>query len=492
MNRKQQRTKTVARILAVIVALAMIMMSGYYLLLAFSAGSEVFYVYAGEETPETIEKNLKKIDLLREVVQYIDENYADDVTVEELADAAYNGVFDALDQWSVYYKTKEEKDAFINQVTGNYAGIGVTMTLDGEGRCVITQVNTLGPAYEAGIKTGMIIVSVDGAAVKGKTLDEISTLVRGEPGTTVELQLELDGASSTVSVARRNIKAQTVAYQMLEDKIGYISISQFSGDTWKEFRTAKIDLLGQGMEALIVDLRNNGGGVMGDALSIASMLIEAGKPLVFFEQQGEIIDEYYSEGNGFRDVPLAVLINNRTASASECLAAAIKDNAAGTLIGETSYGKGVAQELVTMDNGDSFKLTFCHFLTPLKQRIDGVGIVPDIAVSNGAQLSAAQIEALEKELLPIEEGKKYFAGQVGLTVLAIQQRLNIIGYDVDENARMDEKTVEALKRIQALYGAGVYGGLDFCTIDLVQRAYREFIEGDGTDKQLLKAIEVLK
>ena len=246
------------------------------------------------------------------------------------------------------------------------------------------------------------------------------------------------------------------------------------------------------MEALIVDLRNNGGGVMGDALSIASMLIEAGKPLVFFEQQGEIIDEYYSEGNGFRDVPLAVLINNRTASASECLAAAIKDNAAGTLIGETSYGKGVAQELVTMDNGDSFKLTFCHFLTPLKQRIDGVGIVPDIAVSNGAQLSAAQIEALEKELLPIEEGKKYFAGQVGLTVLAIQQRLNIIGYDVDENARMDEKTVEALKRIQALYGAGVYGGLDFCTIDLVQRAYREFIEGDGTDKQLLKAIEVLK
>ena len=491
MNRKQQRTRTAARILALIVALAMVLMSGYYLLLAFSDGSAACFVYAAE-SPETIEKNLNKLDALREVVQYIDENYADDVNVEDLTDAAYNGVFDALDQWSVYYTTEEEKDAFVNQVTGNYAGVGVTMTQDGEGRCVITQVNTLGPAYEAGVKAGMIIVSVDGEAVKGKSLDEITTLVRGEPGTTVVLELELEGEKQTLQIERRNIKAQTVTYGMLEGKIGYIAISQFSGDSWKEFRTAKLSLIAEGMEALILDLRGNGGGVMGDALNVASMLIPEGKPLVHYEQQGEIFESHYSTGGTYKDVPLAVLIDGHTASASECLAAAVKDNGAGTLVGATTYGKGVAQALLSLDNGDSFKLTFCHFLTPNKQRIDKVGIAPDVAVSNGADLTPAQIEAIEAKLLPMTEGRKYYKGQIGLTVLAAQQRLKAIGYDVDENALMDEKTVAALKRIQALYGASPYGGLDFCTIELVQRALDEYLYGGDTDKQLQKAIEVLK
>ena len=491
MNRKQQRNKKLARILAIIVVISMLLMSGFYLITAFTAGGSTFFVYAAE-SPEAIEKNLNKLDQLRELVQYIDENYADDVNVEDLTDAAYNGVFDALDQWSVFYKTQEEKDAFVSQVTGNYAGIGVTMTLDNGGNCVITQVNTQGPAYEAGVQPGMIIRTVDGKSTAGMTLDEISSLVRGEPGTKADLQLELEGTLITKSIERRNIKAQTVTYEMLDGGIGYIAISQFSGESYKEFRTAKLNLISAGMEKLILDLRDNGGGVMGDALAVASMLIPQGKPLVFYEQQGTIIEQYDSLGGTYKDVPLAVLINSRTASASECLAAAIKDNGAGTLVGVTTYGKGVAQELVTMDNGDSFKLTFCHFLTPNKVRIDGVGIAPDVAVYNGAQLSDAQIAQYQEKVLPVEAGKKYFAGQSGLNVLAAQQRLNILGYQVSENGRMDEKTVEALKKIQALYGASPYGGLDLCTTELVERAFGEFLYGDGTDKQLAKAIEVLQ
>ena len=487
MNRNQKRTKMFARILAIIVALAMVLMSGYYLLLAFSDGSAAVFVYAAE-SPETIEKNLNKLDALREVVQYIDAHYADDVNVEDLTDAAYNGVFDALDQWSVYYKTKEEKDAFISQVTGNYAGIGVTMTLDGEGRCVITQVNTLGPAYAAGVKAGMIIVKVDGVYVSGKPLDEISSLVRGEPGSKVKLDLKLEGEEQTLEIERQSIKAQTVTYEMLEGNIGYIAISQFSG----EFRTAKLNLISEGMTSLIIDIRGNGGGVMGDALNIASTFVPEGKTLVHYEQQGEIFESYYSTGGTYKDLPLVVLIDGRTASASECLAAAVRDNGVGTLVGTTTYGKGVAQELVTLDNGDTFKLTFCHFLTPNKEHIDKVGVAPDYAVSNGANLTAAQIEAIEAKLLPMNEGRKYYAGQIGLTVLAAQQRLKTIGYDVEENACMDEKTVAALKRVQTLYGASPYGGLDFCTIELVQRALDEYLYGGDTDKQLQKAIELLQ
>ena len=366
------------------------------------------------------------------------------------------------------------------------------MTLDGSGNCVITQVNMLGPAYEAGVTAGMIIRSVDGKSISGMTLDQISSLVRGEPGTKAVLQLESNGALQTMEIERKNIKAQTVTYQMLDNKIGYIAISQFSGETWLEFRTAKLNLIADGMEKLIVDVRDNGGGVMGDALNIAGMLIPQGKPLVFYEQQGEIIDEEYSAGGTYKDVPLVVLINDHTASASECLAAAVKDNGAGTLVGVTTYGKGVAQELVTLDNGDSFKLTFCHFLTPNKQRIDKVGIAPDIAISNGSALTQEQIAKYLESVLPMDEGKKYFKGQRGLNVLAAQQRLNILGYKVPQNAVMEAATMDALKRIQALYGASPYGGLDFCTIELVDRAFYEFLYGDGTDKQLQKAIEVLQ
>ena len=426
------------------------------------------------------------------MVEYIDENYADDVNVEDLTDAAYNGVFDALDQWSVFYKTQEDKDAFVSQVTGNYAGIGSTMTLDDFGRCLISNVNTLGPAYERGVEPGMYLVEVDGVDLTGKTLEEISGMVRGEPGTKVLITTEQKGVLESRNVERRNIKAQTVSYEMLDGGIGYIAISQFSGDTYKEFRIAKLNLISEGAEKLILDLRNNGGGVMNDALNVANMLVPEGVPLVYYEQQGEIIDEYTSIGGTYKDMPLAVLINGKTASASECLAAAIRDNGAGVLVGETTYGKGLAQELVTLDNGDNFKLSFCHFLTPKKEHIDGAGIAPDHAVYNGAQMTAEQAEAAVKKLMPIEEGKKYFAGQVGLTVLAMQQRLKMMGYKVQENAVMDEATVSALKRIQAQYGASPYGGLDFCTIELVQRAFSEYLNGDGTDKQLQKAIEVLQ
>ena len=491
MNKKQKQRTLFVRILAIVIVLAMLLMSGYYLLLIFASGDAGLFVYAAE-SPETIEENLKKLDALRDVVVYIDENYSDDVNVEDLTDAAYNGVFDALDQWSVFYKTREEKDAFLEQVKGSYAGVGITMGLDSQGRCLVTQVNTLGPAFEEGVKPGMILLSVDGQSVTGTPLAEISALVRGEAGSIVVLELESQQVTQEFRIERRIISAQTVQYEMINDTIGYISISQFSGESWREFRIAKLELIAEGMKKLIVDLRGNGGGVMNDALTVAGMLIEEGSPLVYYEQQGEIIDQAHSRGGTFGDYPLVVLIDSRTASASECLAAAVKDNGAGTLVGLTTYGKGVAQELVTLDNGENFKLTFCHFLTPNKQRIDGVGITPDVAVNNGAQMTQAQIEDVEASLLPFESGKKYYAGQIGLTVLAAQQRLKLAGYDVEETARMDEKTVAALKRVQALYGACAYGGLDFCTIELVQRTLDEYLHGDGTDKQLQKAIEILQ
>ncbi len=503
MNRRsQQRNKVIMRVLAIILVIAMLMMTGFYLLSAF-AGDTGWEVYA--ESEADIEAAFSRLDLLPQVMRYIDAHYADDIDISKLTDAAYDGVFDALDQWSVWYSTEAEKDAFLDQVQGRYAGVGITMEQGEDGRCVISGVNVLGPAFREGIREGSVLLAVDGRSVSGKALADIAQLVRGEAGTEVTLRIETDGEARDYALTREALQAQTVTYRMLEDgeaqetgtsangeaaaKVGYIAISRFSGASAQEFRLARLSLLNQGAEGLILDLRGNGGGVLSDALAVAKLLIPSGT-LLYYETQGEITNSFEAHGMTGRLVPLAVLIDGDTASASEALAGAIKDLKAGTLVGQTTFGKGVAQEIVTIDDAVDFKLSFCHFLTPGKARIDGVGIAPDVAVRGGAELSEAQRAAAESAL-PMETDKKYFAGQRGLGVLAAQQRLNVLGCNVPENGLLDEATAAALKKIQAEYGAFPYGGLDFCTIELVERAFREFVDGPG-DAPLEKALEVVR
>ncbi len=490
------------RVLAIILVIAMLMMTGFYLLSAF-AGSADWTVYA--ESEADIEAALQRLSRLPEVVRYIDGHYADDIDIKDLTDAAYNGVFDALDQWSVWYPTEDEKDAFLNMVSGKYAGVGITME-QADGRCVIQSVNLLGPAYREGVPEGGVILSVDGQSVSGKAPAEVAELVRGEEDTEVTLCIEAGGEAKDYVLMREPLRAQTVTYRMLEEtpaqdaggvpaggegaaKVGYIAISQFSGASAREFRMARLLLLSQGAEGLILDLRGNGGGVLSDALGVANLLVPSGT-LLYYETQGEITDKFEAQGMTGRLVPLAVLTDGETASASEALAGAIKGCRAGTLVGQTTFGKGVAQEIVSIDGAGSFKLSFCHFLTPGRTRIDGVGIAPDVAVQGGADLSEEQRAAAEK-VLAFEEGKKYYAGQRGLGVLAAQQRLNVLGYGVLESGLLDEATAAALKRIQAEYGACPYGGLDFCTQELVERAFREFAYGTG-DAPLEKALEVVR
>ena len=513
MNKKsQQRNKLIMRILAIILVIAMLMMTGFYLLSAFSAGAVGWTVYADSE--EDIEAGLERLSQLDTVVRYIEAHYADDINVNDLTDAAYNGVFDALDRWSVWYSSAEEMDGFLEQVHGHYAGVGITMEQAEDGRCLVSSVNLLGPAFRARLPEGGVILAVDGAGVFGKTPAEIAELVRGDAGTEVTLRIEYGGEAFDYTLTREALQAQTVTYRMLEGaalsdgtgaagdvaggagsvdasgpKIGYIAISQFSGATAREFRMARMLLLADEAEGLILDLRGNGGGVLADALAVANMLIPSGT-LLYYETQGEIVRTFEAEGNTGKLVPLAVLTDRDTASASEALAGAVKAHKAGTLVGGTTFGKGVAQEIVTVDDTIHFKLSFCHFLTPDRKRIDGVGIAPDVPVLNGADLSEEQRAAAAK-VLDFEPAKKYFAGQRGLGVLAAQQRLNLLGYDVPETGLLDEATADALKKIQAMYGACPYGGLDFCTTELVERAFREYVDGTS-DAQLAKAIEVVK
>ena len=488
MRRSERRTKMVARILAVILVIAMLLMSGMYVLSAFAYGGTNFAVYAASAEEQQLA--VKRLASLSDLLLYIHDNYKDEIKVDDLIDAAYGGVFDSLDRWSVFYPNDPNVEAFVSSIEKNYAGIGVTF-IKMDGWTMIKDVHSLGPAFAAGIRAGDIITKVDGTSVHGFTLEEVSSRTRGEAGTEVNIMvLHEDGTEQTYTIKRENLSAQSVSWSMLEDGVGYIKISSFTSSTAKEFNIVRLLLMSQGAQKLVMDLRDNGGGIMSGVIKIADALMPEGV-ITIYEQQGNIVETFNSVNNNTNKVPMAVLINGNTASASECLAAALQDSKTAVLVGNKTYGKGCAQSVVGIEGEGSMKLTVYYFLRPNGQKIDGVGVSPDYVVYNSCGYNSDKIAEIAASVLPMDEGKKYKVGERGLNVLAAQQRLAVMGYDVDKTAVVDAKTAEALKKIQAQYKVCPYGALDFCTIGLVERAYNEFLFGDSEDKQLKKALEVL-
>jgi carboxyl-terminal processing protease len=292
-------------------------------------------------------------------------------------------------------------------------------------------------------------------------------------------------------MAREVIRATSVYYDMLEGDIGYIRIASFDGDTDKEFAAARLSLLSRGMRALVIDLRDNGGGLMASALSIADQLVPFSGHIAHYERQGTILESVPSTVNHTKQVPLAVLVNEYTASASECLAGALQDNGVARVIGRTTYGKGVAQTLSESPDGGAYKLSVYYFLTPDKKRIDGAGIAPDQVVYESGGLSRDEAAAILRVLAPMSEKNRYYAGQAGLNVYGAQQRLRHLGYDAPLTGTMDAATVGTIKKFQSDEKLYPYGGLDYTTMDAIARAFEVYVQGDGEDRQLQAAIDWL-
>ncbi len=215
--------------------------------------------------------------------------------------------------------------------------------------------------------------------MEGLTLNEIAEKVRGVEGTTVLVTVDDNGNEKTFEIVRRKLRIATVAYEMLEDEIGFISISSFGDTTAGEFRAARLDLLNEGADSLIIDVRDNGGGYVSAVLSIADDLIDEGI-LSRFVQRGEDLVTYEAKKDDTKKDPVVLLINEYSASASEILAAALKDNGTATLVGTTTYGKGVAQVIQDLDHNDAVKLSVYYFQTPNGDEINGVGVAPDYIV----------------------------------------------------------------------------------------------------------------
>lgn len=322
---------------------------------------------------------IRKIYALKNI---IDDEYIYDVNEDNLIDGAIKGYVDGLDDEYTEYFTKKEMEEFKTETEGNYVGIGIYMFQNTkENTIVILTPIENSPAEKAGILPGDIIKKVDGVEYTGEDFEKIATYIKGKEGTTVKLGIERDGKELTFEVERKNIDLYPIKSEVLENNIGYISISSFDEDCAKEFKDAYTELNKSNIKSLIIDLRNNGGGIVDEALKIADYVLEKDDVILITKDKSGKEEIEKSTKKPIINIPIVILTNENTASSSEILTAALKEHEKATIVGEKTYGKGVIQKLITLTDGSGIKITTEEYYTPNRNKINKVGITPDKEVS---------------------------------------------------------------------------------------------------------------
>lgn len=345
--------------------------TGYRIIIAPKA------VSGGVESTVLNEQAQEKIS---ELSTYIEAYYYEDVDEDALRNGMYAGLLEGLgDRYSEYYTAEEYLESRVG-MTGKYYGIGAGLTQDINTMVVsVSRVYEGTPSEAAGLLKEDIILSVDGVDATSMEVSDLVLLIRGEEGTTVHLEVYRASTDEYLSfdVERANVTLPSVASEMLTDTIGYIQIEGFESETAVQFESALAELENQGMRSLIIDLRYNGGGMVDSVVQILDDILPEGL-LVYTEDKYGNRQEYHSDGDSHFDYPLVVLINEDSASASEIFAGAIKDYHYGTLLGTTTFGKGIVQSVIPFADGDAIKLTTARYFTPNGNYIHGIGIEPDI------------------------------------------------------------------------------------------------------------------
>ena len=324
---------------------------------------------------------------LDDMKTFVEEYYFVEVDEDALLEGAYYGLVDALNDPYSEYVSAEEYEDYIGSMLGEYSGVGMSFYGNEDDVLEVVQVYRNSPAKAAGMQPGDIILKVDGVSYAGSQSSEAASNIRGKEGTSVEITYRRDGVENTVTMVRAAIQVETIDYEMLEDKIGYIQIDSFENATANDFKAALDDLTAQGARGLVIDLRNNGGGLVDISVKIADMLMDQGT-VVYTEDQYKN-KEYYTTKAGRTELPYVVLVNEYTASASEILSAGIQDNNEGIIIGTKTYGKGIIQSLYpssmvqdrySWDDGSAVKITIMQYFSPSGKTIHKVGITPDYIV----------------------------------------------------------------------------------------------------------------
>lgn len=308
----------------------------------------------------------------------IDKYFLGEVDEEKLKKGAIKGYIEGLDDTYTEYITKEDMEDYLADATGNFVGIGIYMVKDTEVNKIMVLSPIKGsPAEKAGILPGDLIVSVDGVQYTADEMSVASNKIKGEPGTTVKMEILRGTETLNFELKRETIKVNPVESKILENNIGYIEFSSFDEGTAEEFKTKFENLQKKGITSLIIDLRNNGGGIVDEALEIADYILEKEDIILYEVDKNEKETIEKSKNEPIINMPIIILANENTASSSEILAGALKDHGKAKIVGTKTYGKGVIQQLLTLPDGSGLKITAEEYLTPSKTKINKIGIEPD-------------------------------------------------------------------------------------------------------------------
>ena len=347
--------------------LVSLLLLGGFRVITNTAGSYA----SGKVTEKEVSKKLNKLNALIDKY-YL---YEDEIDTDQLAEGIYSGYTSALgDKYTVYYDEDETK-ALMESTSGTFSGVGATLTKDADtGYATIVNVYEDSPAEKAGLKAGDILEKIDDHEV-----DTVVSWIKGEKGTDVKITVLRDGEELELTATRDTIEVKTVSYEMKENQIGYIRVSEFDTVTYDQFEEALNDLENQGMQGLVVDLRNNPGGSLDTVTNMLRLLLPEGTIVSTKDKNGKT-DEITCDGTHEFKKPMAVLVNQYSASASEIFSGAVQDYGTAKIVGVTTYGKGVVQQLMDLGDGTCLKVTIAEYYTPNGRSINGKGVEPDVKV----------------------------------------------------------------------------------------------------------------
>lgn len=360
------------------------------------------------------EVNLSRNTKLNIIQSYLDRYYVEDFDKEQIEDMLCAGMMAGVGDKYTYYLTAESMEEYMENTNGNFGGVGLEVRTNQAGEVEIQKVMEGQPAEEAGLMARDIIVSVDGEDMRGRVVSDVAAKMRGEEGTEVTLGVLRKSTGETLefTMRRKIVEVESVSAYMLEDGIGYLMLEGFKRNTYDQYKAALEKLEAEGMRGLILDLRNNPGGLLDSVHEIGEELLPEGTMVYTLDKNGNR-DDLKCDGE-YLDIPLVLLVNGYSASASEILAGAVKDTGRGTLVGTQTFGKGLVQRSFPLPDGSGLSITIRKYYTPNGISIHGVGITPDVVVELPEEYREMyQWEIPEGEDTQLEKAAEILRGEIG-------------------------------------------------------------------------------
>lgn len=373
---KSEKTQRIYKVIMLVILTAII---------TFIITSIAMYNAIGKDNIKAIKTSGEKSSIaytLQNFKNFIEKNYIGEIDENKMLESAIKGYVEGLEDKYSEYITADEMKEYMEDTNGKYVGIGVYITNNTQTNQIVVLMPMKGsPAEEVGIKSGDIITKIDGIEYKGEDLNKASNALKQEEGTKVKVEVLREKETIEFEVERRTIKINHIETEVIENNIGYIEISTFDDGCYEEFEQKWEELKNKNITSLIIDLRNNGGGIVKEATDIADLFVDKNKILLITTDKNKGEEITKSNKDKTINIPVVILVNENTASASEILAAAIRENCENSkIIGKTTYGKGVIQTIFNLTDGSGLKLTTNEYFTPNHNSINKIGIKPDIEV----------------------------------------------------------------------------------------------------------------